>query len=107
MTFESSRIFGGVGALLIVIAPVAAVYGGLLALAGMILLLISFNDLANIYKDRRIFNNLLYGVIAIIVGAVITVAVAVGAAFGILSALGINVSWTNWSARRGSTRPPD
>jgi uncharacterized membrane protein len=83
---------------LIVISPLAAGYAGLLDLAGLILILIAFNDLANIYTDRRIFNNVLYGVIATIVGAVIAGVVVVVAAFGIFSALNIHVSWTNWSA---------
>ena len=98
MTLESSSTLGGIGALLIVISPLAAGYAGLLDLAGLILILIAFNDLANIYTDRRIFNNVLYGVIATIVGAVIAGVVVVVAAFGIFSALNIHVSWTNWSA---------
>jgi len=100
MTLESSKTLGGVGALLIVIAPIATTYAGLLDLAGLVLLLIAFNDLANIYKDRRIFSNLLYGVITTLVGAVIAGVVVVIAAFGILSALDIHVTWNNWSALR-------
>jgi uncharacterized membrane protein len=98
MTLESSRTLGGVGALLIVIAPLASGYGVLLDLAGLILMLIAFNDLANVYGDRRIFNNVLYGVIATIVGAAIAGVVVVVAAFGIFSVLNIHVSWTNLSA---------
>jgi uncharacterized membrane protein len=59
MTLDSSKTLGGVGALLIVVSPLATTYAGFLGLIGLILMLIAFNDLANIYKDRRIFNNAL------------------------------------------------
>jgi len=100
MTLDSSKTLGGVGALLIVVSPLAAAYAGFLGLIGLILLLIAFNDLANIYKDRRIFNNALYGVIITIVGVAIAAVLVIVAAFGIFSALNIKVSWNDWSAVR-------
>jgi uncharacterized membrane protein len=60
--------------------------------------------LANIYKERRIFNNVLYGVVATIVGAVIAGVVAVVAVLDMFSALGISLSWTNWSANVSAIR---
>jgi uncharacterized membrane protein len=63
-------------------------------LAGLILVLVSLNGLANEYRERRVFSNALYGVILPVVGFVIAVAIFIFVAFGILSAIGINVS--NW-----------
>jgi uncharacterized membrane protein len=99
MTLESSKMLGGIGAILMVIGPFASVYTGVLGLVGLILVLIAFNGLADYYKDRRIFNNVIFGVIAAIVGVVIAVVVVVSAAFDMLSVLGIHMSnWTDWTA---------
>jgi uncharacterized membrane protein len=99
MTLESSKTLGGVGAILMVVAPLANVYTGLIGLIGLILVLIAVNGLANYYKDRRIFNNVIFGAIATIVGAVIAVVVIVIAAFGMLDVLGIHITnWTDWTA---------
>lgn len=99
MTLESSKTLGGIGAILMVIGPLASVYTGVIGLIGLILVLISFNGLADYYKDRRIFNNVIFGVIAAIVGVVIAVVVVISAAFDMLSVLGIHISnWTDWTA---------
>jgi len=99
MTLESSKTLGGIGAILMVIGPLAGPYTGIIGLVGLILVLVAFNGLADYYKERRIFNNVILGVIASITGAVIAVAVVVTAAFGMLSALGIHISnWTDWTA---------
>lgn len=78
MTLESSKSLGGVGAILLLVGtlPFISSYSfGLLALVGVILILVGLNGLANIYKERGIFNNSLYGLIAGIVGLVIAVVV--------------------------------
>jgi uncharacterized membrane protein len=49
---------------------------GIVVIVGFILILVSLNGLANLYKDRNIFNNAIYGVISAVVGGVIAVAVA-------------------------------
>jgi uncharacterized membrane protein len=110
MTLESSKTLGEIGALLMVIGPLAGGYTGVIGLVGLILVLVAFNGLADYYKDRRIFTNVLYGVIAAIIGAVIAVVIVLTAAFGILSVLGVSMSnwagiqtfnwqkFTNWSA---------
>ena len=99
MTLESSKTLGGIGAILMVIAPLARAFTGIVGLAGLIIVLIAFNGLADYYKDRRIFNNVIYGVFAAIIGAVIAAAVVVTAAFDMLSVLGIHISnWTDWTA---------
>jgi len=79
MTIESSKTLGGVGSILLLIGvlPYISQFSfGVLALVGIILILISLNGLANIYKERGIFNNSLYGFIAGIVGAILAAIVA-------------------------------
>jgi uncharacterized membrane protein len=99
MTLESSKMLGGIGAILMVIGPLASVYTGVIGLVGLILVLVAFNGLADYYKDRRIFNNVIFGVIAAIVGVVIAVVVVISAAFDMLSVLGIHISnWSDWTA---------
>ena len=46
-------------------------YAGIIALIGLILVLVALYSFANIYKERGIFNNFIYGIIAGIVGAAI------------------------------------
>lgn len=75
MTLESSKILGGIGAILLFIGVIAFFVQPLLAilgLIGIILVLVAMHDLANYYKESGIFNNALYGFIAGIVGIVVT-----------------------------------
>jgi uncharacterized membrane protein len=99
MTIESNKTLGGIGAILLVIFPfigwAAGGFAGIVGLAGAILVLVALNGLANEYRERRIFNNALYGVILPIIGIVIAAVIFVVAAFGILSVLGFHVS--NWA----------
>jgi uncharacterized membrane protein len=99
MTLESSRTLGGIGSILMVIGPLAGAYTGIIGLAGLILVLVAFNGLADYYKERRIFSSAIFGIFAAIIGAVIAVVVVVTAAFSMLSVLGIHISnWTDWAA---------
>jgi len=92
MTLETSKILGGVGALLMVITPFLGTYTGVLGLIGLILVMISLKGLADHYGESGIFNNALYGIIIAIIGGVISVAVVVMAAVDFLSAVGIDIS---------------
>jgi uncharacterized membrane protein len=108
MNFETSKNLSGTGAILIFIsAPVIFVPGisifgtGVLALVGLILMLIGVKGLAEYYNDAGIYNNILYGSITGIVGAVVSVVVA---AVGFLTVLpGLldkfypGVDWSNFS----------
>ena len=79
MTFESSKTLGGVGALLMFIGIFPYInYFGIVELIGAILILIALNGFARIYKASGIFDNALYGIIAGIVGVVLSVVVALG-----------------------------
>lgn len=96
---ESSKILGGIGAILMLIGPFGASYTGIVGLVGLILVLVALNSLADYYKERRIFTNVLYGAILAIVGGVISVIVIVVAAINMLPILGIQISnWTDVSA---------
>jgi uncharacterized membrane protein len=91
MDFDTSKNLGGIGALLMVIGPLASVangLGGLLSLIGVILLLIGLKGFADYYSERGIFNNWLYGIILIIVGAVVAVVVFVITAIALLNNAG-------------------
>jgi uncharacterized membrane protein len=81
------------------IGPLLGPLTGILGLVGLILVLVAFHGLADYYDDSRIFNNVVYGTLAVIVGAVIAIVVIVIAAFGFLLALGFNPSnWMSWNA---------
>ena len=75
MTLESSKILGGIGAILLFIGVITFFvqpFLAILGLIGIILVLVALHDLANNYKEGGIFNNALYGFIAGIVGLVVT-----------------------------------
>jgi len=80
VSFESNRILGGVGALLMVIGAVGlftSAYLLFLLFVGAVLVLIALKGFADHYQDGGIFNDALYGFIAAVVGIVATVAVAI------------------------------
>jgi uncharacterized membrane protein len=88
MELESAKNIGGVGAILLVIAALAIfanTYGGLLFLAGIILVLIGLKGMADNYKEAGIINNALYSVVTAIVGGVVTVGVLVASVLVFLS----------------------
>ena len=75
MTLQSSKTLGGVGALLMVIAPfLVSGFTLLVDIVGLILVLIAVKGLSDHYREASIFNNSLYGVILSIVGVVVFVA---------------------------------
>jgi len=94
MTLESSKNLGGVGALLIVIGCLGflGAYTGILSLIGLILVLMSLNGLANQYNERGIFNYALYGILTVIVGAVVTVAIVFVGLLDFLHEIGISLT---------------
>jgi len=98
MTLESSKALGGVGALLMVIGASMSGNTGVLGLIGLILVLIALKRLSNHYNEAGIYNNAFYGVIMAIIGGVVSVAVIMVAAVGLLSALGIEITaWGDWT----------
>ncbi|UCB60935.1 MAG: DUF996 domain-containing protein [Candidatus Bathyarchaeota archaeon] len=82
MSFESGKTLGGLGALFMVIGS----FVPFLSLVGVILLLLGLQRLADHYNDNDIFQNalfgLVFGVIGIIAGAFVILAVVFGVAIG-------------------------
>jgi uncharacterized membrane protein len=105
MTLESNKTLGGVGAILFLIGmiPFGEPFTAIIALVGLILVLVALSGFANIYKERGIFNNFIYGIIAGIVGAVIAGVVLVVTVLTNLTNFlyqifpGWNGDWTNLS----------
>jgi uncharacterized membrane protein len=96
MNFETTKALGAVGAILMFIGifPYVSAYG-ITILIGAILLLVSLRSFAGYYREAGIFNNALYAVISVIVGAVAFIAVAFVALFDFLETIGINLETAN------------
>ncbi len=78
MTLESSKNIGGIGAILMFIGVLPYInYYSIVELIGAILILVALHGFARFYKDSRIFNNALYGIITGIVGVVLAVAIGI------------------------------
>jgi len=112
MTLESSKTLGGVGAILILVGILVTSYTfSVVTLVGVILLFIAVNGLANYYKDRSIFSNAIYSLVAGIVGVVAALAALLYIIFDttILTSLlqkiypTWNGSWSTISSLRGMT----
>jgi uncharacterized membrane protein len=112
MSLESSKTLGGVGAILILAGSLVTTYTfGVLTLIGVILVFIALNGLANYYKERSIFTNAIYSLVAGIVGVVVSASAALYIIFDttILTNLLRNIypnwngSWSTISSLRGMT----
>lgn len=76
MSIETSKILGGIGALLMFIGVIPYINSfGAIELIGIILVMVALYDLSRYYNDGSIFNNALYGIVMGVVGVVISVAV--------------------------------
>ena len=113
MNVDSSKNLGGVGAILLLIGTLPYLGSftfGILAFVGLILILVALYGLANIYKEKGIFNNALYGFIAGIVGAVAAAIVLVIVVLTSLKSFleklypSWNGNWSNLSSLTGSAQ---
>lgn len=101
----------GIGAILIYASFLASSLaprfsGGFITFIGLLLMLIGVKGLADYYKEAGIFNNILYGTVAGIVGVVLAVAVAVGVLINSLSSFLYKIfpSWNgDWTTLSGMT----
>ena len=85
MSIETSKLLGGIGAILMFIGIIPYVnYFGILELVGLILVMVALYNFGSHYKESGIFNNALYGLIIGIVGGVISATVI---AVAVLSSL--------------------
>ncbi len=101
MTLESSKILGGVGALLMFVGilPYANFYG-IVEIIGVILVLVALHGFAGVYKESGIFNNALYGIIAGIVGVVLAAVIGIAVILPSISGFVMKLfpSWNgDWS----------
>jgi uncharacterized membrane protein len=112
MTIESSKNLGGIGAVLMLIGtlPIISTYTfGILGILGLILVVVALYGLANIYQEKSIFTNSIYGLIAGIVGVVIAVVIVIVAVLNNLKTLlqdlypSWNGSWSTISSLSGKT----
>jgi len=78
MEIGTSKILGGVGALLMFIGILPYVnYFGVIEIIGLVLVMVALYDLGSHYREGGIFNNALYGLIIGIVGGVISIAAVI------------------------------
>jgi uncharacterized membrane protein len=106
MTPESTKIMGGVGAVLMFLSVIPINYAMILSLVGLILVLTALYGFAGVYRERGIFNNFLYGILVGIVGAVVAVAVAFASVLTSLTTLlhALYPGWNgDWMALSGLT----
>ena len=67
---SDAKIFGGIGAILMILVAIPS-FGGILALIGLILLFIAVKYISDETKEKSIFNNFLYFFIVTIIGVVV------------------------------------
>lgn len=102
MSLETSKVLGLIGALFMVMSPFGGAASTVLSLVGLVLLLIAFHDLADYYQDRRIFTNVLYGIIIFVVGVIVATAIIGISAAGALTQIGLPMSsWSDPTAWQG------
>ena len=78
MNLKSSKTIGGIGAILIVVSFLPYISQlPFIGLIGAILVLVGLHGFASVYKERGIYDNALYGIIAGIVGVVLAVVIGI------------------------------
>jgi uncharacterized membrane protein len=110
MSIESTKILGGVGALLMFVGIFPYLnFFGVIEIIGLVLIMVALYNLGGIYREGGIFNNALYGLIAGIVGVVVSVAIVM---ITVLTSLedflySIFPEWNgDWAALSGLTPDP-
>ena len=110
MEIGTSKILGGVGALLMFIGILPYVnYFGVIEIIGLILVMVALYNLGSHYREGGIFNNALYGLIIEIVGGVISVGVIIIAVLASLTDFLYTLfpDWNgDWTALSGLTPDP-
>ena len=77
MKLKEAKYLGGIGAILNLVSYAV---GGILTIAGYVLILLALNKISKIFNDDEVFKKYLYGIISWIV-AVVTVILALGVSF--------------------------
>jgi uncharacterized membrane protein len=111
MTLESSKLLGGIGAILMFVGILPVInYVGIIEIIGAIMVLIALHGLSNLYQDKAIFSNALYGVIIAIVGAVVAFALLITVVLANITPLLTQIypGWDgNWASLQGMTPDPN
>ena len=110
MEIGTSKILGGVGALLMFIGILPYVnYFGVIEIIGLILVMVALYNLGSHYREGGIFNNALYGLIIGIVGGVISIAAVIITVLTSLTDFLYTIfpDWNgDWTALSGLTPDP-
>ncbi len=77
-TLGQAKTLGGVGAILLILGFIPQT-GGILAIAGLIMILIAVKYISDVLGDRSVFNNMMISVVMSIVAIVAVVVFVVGA----------------------------
>jgi uncharacterized membrane protein len=107
MTLQSSKTLGGVGAILLFIGVIPFLqYLWVIGLVGVILVLVALHDFANVYRERGIFSNAMYGVAIAIVGGIVAAVLALAVVLTNLKDFITQIypGWNgDWSTLQGMT----
>lgn len=98
MDFETNNIVGCIGALLLFSSLFTfTITFGLILFIGIILVIISLYGLAKNYKDKEVFNNVIYGTSSVIIGAVITLTLVAASPIWITLKNNVHQYVPNWN----------
>jgi uncharacterized membrane protein len=111
MNLKTSKIMGGIGAILILIdvLPFFNYFGPIIPFIGAIFILVALHGLDSYYKEEGIFKNALYGIGAGILGAILSIVVGVAIVLPNIKDFIIKVfptwdgNWTSLGALSGIT----
>jgi uncharacterized membrane protein len=78
MNLKTSKTLGGIGAILLVVGGLPYISQlGIIGFIGALLVLVGLYGFARAYKERGIFNNALYGILAGIIGVVLATVIGI------------------------------
>ena len=112
MNLETSKILGGIGAILVFIGiiPLFA-YSSVISLVGAILVLVGLYGIGNYYREPGIFTNALIGILMGIIGVVVITVIAFTVLWANVTDLLVQIypNWTpgDWTGLQGMTPDPN
>ena len=107
MTLESSKMIGGIGAILMFVGVLPTInYLGIIEIIGLILILFALRNLSNSYREGELFRHAIYGVAIAVVGAIVVGVLAVAVVLSNIQDLVTQLypGWNgDWSTLQGMT----
>ena len=79
-TLGQAKTYGGVGSILVLLAPVPTV-GWILAIAGFVLTLVAVKNIADFARDSTIWNNMVISIVVAIAGILVGFFILLGSLF--------------------------